>query len=61
MPEMEAAKRGNGQQVTPSASRAGWKAWTCHECGRSGREVGTAAARNAFERHWLANHQEVDF
>jgi hypothetical protein len=56
---MDADKRGSGQRVTATAGT--WKKWTCDLCGRTGREVGTRAARDAHLRHYLTNHQEVPF
>jgi hypothetical protein len=37
------------------------KRWACHACTASGSAVTSNLAREAFLRHYLDAHQEVDF
>lgn len=58
MPSMDADKRGSGQRINDNAGT--WKQWRCHLCGRTGREIGHRAARDAHMRHYLANHHDQE-
>ena len=37
------------------------KAWSCHVCTAGGSAETSKLAREAFLRHYLDAHQEVDF
>jgi hypothetical protein len=35
--------------------------WKCFECGAGGEVDNRKEASDAFSRHWVAEHQEVNF
>lgn len=55
-PELSPAARAAGQRINNTAGT--WKQWRCTICGRTGREIGHRAAREAHLRHYVTNHHD---
>lgn len=60
-PSLPAQARAAGQRITNDAQKSKPATWRCHECGASGVQPTKKAAQHAWDHHWIAQHQGVDF